>query len=123
MPGAERESGPERDRLLELEQELELLKQVLLRAIIEETKSGGEINEDLLRKIRGYLPVAKRLAEVVQLRSRDPELAGAPAVRLVWEVLNEIPNLRELLAEAGIKEQILKRIRERLKADQDAAQS
>ena len=117
MRAPDLDNGIERkkDRLLELEQELELLKQVLLREIIAQTKAGAEVNEDLLKKIKGYLRVVKRLAEVIHLRNKEPDIENAPSVRTVWEVLKEIPSISNLLSDPQIKAQILKQIRERLK--------
>jgi len=111
----------EKDYLLELERELGVIKQVLLKEIIAQSSSGAEVNEDLLKKISGFLKVSGSLAEVIQLRKKAPaDIENAPSVRLVWEVLKEIPRIEILLSDPGIKAQILQAIRERMKGQEDA---
>jgi|GEM_PF-1642853 len=116
----EKEVNEKRDALAELEQELDFIKRTLLREIVDGTRGKAELDDDWLKKVSGYLKVAESLADMIQARKKDPEIENSPSVRLVWEVLKEIPAVNSLLSEPRIKAQILKQIRARLKQESDA---
>jgi len=109
----EPEAGDKKTRLAMFEEELELIRQLHLRSIIKGGKSG-EVSGELLKQIASYLKVIEELIHVSLLRA-DQACLSAPSVRLVWEVLSEIPEFRPLTSDRRIRAKVLNEIKKRLK--------
>ena len=109
------------DPVEEIEKELIVLKQVLLQEIIRQTRLESGVDEEMLKKISGYLKVVEKLANVMELRRK--ELENALSIRLVWDILGEIPEIKALLSDPEIKAEILSHIRARLKNESISGQS
>ena len=101
-------------RLAQLEDELDLVKRVHLRPIIEAGKSGN-LDAAQINLIASYIRVVDKIIRVVSLRKKDGSLGDAPSVRLVWDALKEIPKIRPLIEDRKVKRKILKLVKERLK--------
>lgn len=104
-----------RDKLEELRQGLEVLERILLQEILSQRSGGGEVDDVFLERLSGYLKVVDRLIDIIRQREKSMGLMGAPAVRLVFEVLQEIPRVRMVLSEPEVRRAILEKIQVRLK--------
>jgi hypothetical protein len=109
--------GEDGDRLELLEQELETVKRIHLRAIIQANQAGNPDSE-LLKQTSGYLKVVEKLIRLAQLRKKEKSLQHSPPFRLLWEVLGEIPELKPLLADHKVRSKILAQVKKRLKQEQ-----
>jgi len=105
------------DALKELEAELELLRKVHLRAIFEAREGVLKgIDDEALKHISSYLKVVEKLLRVISLRKKEKESDEIDrVVKVIWEVLLEVPSLHALLKDPKIQAEILKRIKDRLK--------
>ena len=102
------------ERLDQLENELNAVKNVHLRPIIEAGKSGS-LDAAQIKLVASYIKVVDKIIRVVSLRKKDGSLGDAPSVRLVWDALKEIPEIRPLIEDRKVKKKILKLVKERLK--------
>ena len=113
----------EKSFLQSLEEELELIKRVHLKAIIEASKEPGRgIDEELLRQINSYLRVVEKLVKVVYFQNKG-WLRDSLSVKVVWDVLKEIPVLKPYLYDRKVRAEIVKKIEERIKEDAEFGQS
>jgi len=113
----------EKTSLQGLEEELELIKRVHLKAIIEASKDPSRsIDDELLRQVSSYLRVVEKLVKVVYFQSKG-WLRDSPGVKLVWEVLKEVPALKPYLYDRKVRAEIVKKIEERIKEDAEFGQS
>jgi hypothetical protein len=101
-------------RLEQLEDELDLVKRVHLRPIFEASKSGS-LDAAQIKLIASYIKVVDKIIRVVNLRKKDGSLGDAPSVRLVWDALKEIPEIRPLIEDPKVKRKILELVKKRLK--------
>lgn len=104
-----------RDKLEELRQGLEVLERILLQEILSQRSGRGEVDDVFLERLSGYLKVVDRLIDIIRQREKSIGLMGAPGVRLVFEVLQEIPRVRMVLSEPEVRKAILEKIQVRLK--------
>jgi len=107
-------SGEERDWLKQLDQELEMVKRIHLRALIAASQAGN-MDSELLKQSAAYLKVVEKLIRLTHLRKKDATLQHSPAFRLLWEVLGELPELKPLLADRKVRSKILAQVKKRLK--------
>jgi len=110
-PESEKGSGSEKSQLEQLAEELEVIKRFHLRSILERGRDAEGMDEDQTKQIASYLRVIEKLIQVQLLRKKGEGLLSAPSVRLVWDVLSRVPELRMLLCDPEVKAKILEQIR------------
>lgn len=110
------DSGPakEKSRLLQIEEALDAMERGHLREILLSSRETGTINEEQLKHVASYIKVVEELLRVMQLREKESAIKNSPSMRLMWEVLLEIPELERLLQDPGVKSRVHQLVRQRL---------
>jgi len=110
----EQEAVKEKSRLEQIEEALNAIERVHLREIVQASSETGTINEDQLKHVASYLRVVEELLRVMQLREKESAIKNSLSMRLMWEVLLQIPELELLLNDPGIKSKIYQLAKQRL---------
>jgi dsDNA-specific endonuclease/ATPase MutS2 len=108
--------GPvkEKSRLEQIEEALNAIERVHLREIVQASSETGTIDEDQLKHVASYIRVVEELLRVMQLREQESVIKNSLSMRLMWEVLLQIPELELLLNDPEIKSRVYQLVRQRL---------
>ena len=112
--GEEKEIAKEKSRLEQIEEALDLIERFHLREIVEASKDSGSINEEQLKHVASYIKVVEELLRVMQLREKESSIKNSPSMRLMWEVLLQVPELERLLTDPGIRSRIYQLVKQGL---------
>ena len=104
----------EKSRLEQIEEALNAIERGHLREIVQAIQESGKISEDQLKHVASYLRVVEELLRVMQLREKESIVKNSVSMRLVWEVLSQIPELELLLNDPGIKSKVYQLVKQRL---------
>jgi hypothetical protein len=101
--------------------ELELLKRVHLQALFARGESGeagnsANLDDSQIKKVTSYLRLVEEMVRILERRDkiRESMLSGEAPLRVVLQVLREIPLFRDALDNPDIREQIMILLRKKL---------
>ena len=104
----------EKSRLEQIEEALNAIERVHLREIVQASQETGTINEDQLKHVASYIRVVVELLRVMQLREKESIIKNSLSMRLMWEVLLQIPELELWLNDPEIKSKVYQLVKQRL---------
>lgn len=105
------------NRFEQLKKELELIKRIHLKAIINLGKNdtSNRLDESALKQIGSFLKVLEKELKVLEYEDRLKSSKEWVPVELVWEILLEIPKLEKILKDPKIKRTMIRKLKERIK--------